>query len=220
MPNALEPLEARRFLSATASVEIIDQTLFVTAGDTLRHVTIQGNDEGGHQVRVTERPSSPVSPVGIIETFEPSAFSSIHVVGSDSFSNVIIYEATVPTGGSVLAGEAGAFVRIIDSNINGDLYLRGSDSRDFFDLSRGTIEGLVIDARGGDDFVRLGDVTVWNYVSLLGGEGSDQFNITRGTEIFGFTYINGGSGSDSLFTDDSNIAGGLWYVGVEDPLFA
>ncbi len=58
----------------------------------------------------------------------------------------------------------------------------------------------------------------WSFSAIhVKTEGGDD---RADTEIYGFTYIDGGRGHDTLFTDDSQMYGGLYYVNVENPIFA
>ncbi len=88
----------------------------------------------------------------------------------------------------------------------------GDDGSADFSFDRATFNQIVIDAGGGDDFVRMdesnGAFTRDVQVTIMGGSGNDTLIGGSGNEIFfggpGDDTIIGGQGADVIFGGDGN----------------
>ncbi len=212
---ACETLETRRLLSATApSAQVADGYLLIYGTEEADAIFV----DSGVGLETDVRISTPAGEASY--TFAPWSFGGIHIDAGGGDDLVSTNDVVAWLGGSILGGTGSDAIYITDPNVSQDFYLDGGSGDDTIDIYGGTVNGVIFRGGEGDDHVKLQGTTVWNYVSFQGDAGNDSLSILDYSTIYGFTYVDGGEGNDVLYTDDSGILGGLYFINVEEPLFA
>ena len=219
---AVESLEGRRLLAATASLAWDGTGLLSINGSEGREALVISAKDNTLSVAGTTGSAVSYGPTLVNASAKPFTVplwdvKSIFVTlggGNDSLT-IDLPEGGI--GGTVDLG-AGNDQFVAGNSSLGTIRILGGDGNDYVSLYNTIASNLIVETGADQDTISLADSRVWGYASIDAGAGNDHVLVNR-TSIYGFAYINGGDGIDDIQGEGNLYASGSYIPGFEGGAF-